>query len=94
MSSSLVLSLLLERLFECMSLGKVDLRGVNAVTTFRAELRILARISHDRFFARYHNTAETAWGVSAQVLKRMKGTLTSQDADGHSANDDGDYCTS
>jgi len=40
------------------SLGNVDRRGVNAVTTFRADLRMLARISHDRFFARYHSTAE------------------------------------
>jgi hypothetical protein len=57
-SSSLVLLLLVDRLSECTSFGNVDLRGVSAVTTFRADLRMLSRISHDRFFARYHSTAE------------------------------------
>jgi hypothetical protein len=72
-SSNLVLTLLLDRLFECISFGNVDLRGVKAVTTLRAELRILARISHDRFFARYHNTADTTGVLSARLPQRIEG---------------------
>lgn len=55
-----MLPLLVDRLSDRTSFGKVDLRGVNAVTTFRADFRMLARISQDRFFARYHRTADAA----------------------------------
>jgi hypothetical protein len=93
-SSSLVLSLLLDRLFEWISFGNVDLRGVSAVTTFRADFRMLARISHDRFFARYHNTAETAWVSSALILMCFTGKLTSQYTNRYGTDDYCNYCTS
>jgi hypothetical protein len=43
----------------CTSLGKLDLLGVKAVATLLADLRMVARTSHDRFFARYQRTEET-----------------------------------
>ncbi len=59
-SSNRVLVLRVDRRCEWISFGKVDLRGVSAVATLRADFRMLARISHDRFFAKYHSTAEAA----------------------------------
>lgn len=50
---------LVDLLLLWISFGKVDLLGVRAVATLRADFRMLLRISHDLFFARYHNTAET-----------------------------------
>jgi hypothetical protein len=54
--------------FLCTSFGNVDLLGVNAVATFRAELRIFLRTSHDRFFARYQRTEEAT--VCVNILFR------------------------
>jgi hypothetical protein len=50
---------LIDLLLPCTSFGNVDLRGVKAVTTFLADLRMVSRISQDRFLARYHSTEDT-----------------------------------
>jgi hypothetical protein len=51
-SSSILVMPDLAGLFWCTSLGNVERRGVNAATTFFADLRIVLRISHERFLAR------------------------------------------
>jgi len=54
-------SILVKPLFDLLfwtSLGNVDRRGVRAVATFLADLRIVLRTSHDRFLATYHSIDE------------------------------------
>ena len=69
---SSIFAMLFIVLFFCTSLGKVDLLGVNAVATLRAELRSFLRTSHDRFFARYQRTEEPTMkgSGSVEVLER------------------------
>jgi hypothetical protein len=51
-SSSILVMPDLAGLFSCTSLGNVDRRGVNAVTTLLADFRIVFRTSQDRFLAK------------------------------------------
>jgi len=59
-------------LLSCTFLGKADLRGVKAVATRFADLRIFARTSHDRFFARYQRTDETTKARSVEYQRQQQ----------------------
>ena len=64
-SSILVKPLVEARLGCSASFGNVERRGVRAVATLLADLRIVFRTSHDRFFARYHSTDDATAFMSA-----------------------------
>ncbi len=58
------------------SLGKVDRRGVNAVATFLADLRIVFRTSQDRFLARYQRIEDATTQTSAGTLAVLPSEMT------------------
>lgn len=55
-TSSILVEPFVDLRTSCTSLGNVDLRGVKALATFLADLRMFSRILQDRFFAKYQST--------------------------------------